>query len=453
MQSGFAQEQQQFLEQNPGLESVDLLLVDLNGIVRGKRAPISALSKLASGGLVFPRGTTLLDSLGRAAESLPWGVLDGDPDRPIAPVSGSLTPAPVRPTTDAQVLVYPRELDDSAWFACPRSVLQRQLDALSRVGLVATVAVELEFYLFEPGSGDALVAAKGRENWPVFSGPQTYNLLQVEDHNAFISSVLEACTVAGIPATSLLSEYGNGQFEINLAHLADPMRACDHAILMRRVVKTVADHQNKIATFMAKPRADDSGNGLHIHVSLHRQDGSAVFDGTTHAPGAALRHAIAGTLQTLPASMALLGPNANSWRRFNQGFYAPTEASWGLNHRQVALRVPMSDPTNLRLEHRVAGADANPYLAMAAVLAGVLYGLEQKEEPPEAVADGALLHPGEPLPLRWREALFALRDATAFSDRLGAEFVAAYVGMKLEEEMQFHAQVGQVDLDHYVRTL
>jgi len=167
MQSGFEHEYQQFLQQHPGIESVDLLLVDLNGIVRGKRAPISALSKLASGGLVFPRGTTLLDSLGRAAESLPWGVLDGDPDRPIAPVSGSLTPAPVRPTTDAQVLVYPRELDDSAWFACPRSVLQRQLDALSRVGLVATVAVELEFYLFEPGSGDALVAAKGRENWPV----------------------------------------------------------------------------------------------------------------------------------------------------------------------------------------------------------------------------------------------------------------------------------------------
>ncbi len=453
MNSEFSAQCDAYLHAHPDTETVDFLVVDLNGVCRGKRAPVGALSKLAQGEMVFPRGTTLLDTLGRAAETLPWGVVDGDPDRPVGPVLGSLSPAPGGSGREAQVLVFPQERDGSAWFACPRQVLQRQLDALERAGLVATVAVELEFYLFETRGDTSFEAAKGTSGMPPFSGPQTYNLDQLDDHREFLDDVLRACEASAVPATSVLSEYGNGQFEINLKHLSDPMLAADHAVLMRRIVKRVAARHGLLATFMAKPLAADSGNGLHVHLSLHKRDGSAVFGGTSEAPGEALQYAVSGLLQTLAPSMALLAPNANSWRRFDSGFYAPTTATWGINHRQVALRVPFSDDANLRIEHRVAGADANPYLVLAALLAGAQLGLDGSTLPPEPVADGARLTLGEPLPIRWREALLALAAASDFKARLGEAFVDAYVGMKREEEEVFHAQVSNIDIEHYIRTL
>ncbi|MEM9603386.1 MAG: glutamine synthetase family protein [Pseudomonadota bacterium] len=442
-----------FRDAHPSIQSVDTLLVDLNGILRGKRMPIAGLHKLGTEELCFPRGSTLLDTLGRAADSLPWGVLDGDPDRPVLPVLSSLSPDAVRHTTDAQILVYPVELDGTAWFACPRAVLQHQIDALAAQGWVATVAIELEFHVFERAVEDALRPAQADRTALPFTGPQTYNLTQLDDHRTLVEAIQGACARAHIPATSVLSEYGSGQFEINLKHQPDPMLACDHAVLLRRAVKAVTDDYGMLGTFMAKPRADDSGNGLHVHVSLHRDDGSPLFDGTATAPGPCLRHAVRGLLDTLPESMALLAPNANSWRRYSADFYAPTTANWGLNHRQVALRIPMSSPANLRVEHRVAGADANPYLVVAAVLAGMLHGLEQELEPMPPVEEGAAAQPGTDLPLRWREGLQSLKKGPVLGDRLGNAFVDAYCDMKLVEEEQYHMIVGDSDLQHYARTV
>lgn len=441
------------LERYPDVTSVDVLLVDLNGVLRGKRMPFAALDKLQSGDLVFPRGATLLDTVGRAGESLEWGVKDGDPDRPVKAVPGSLMPVAGRAETDAQVMVYPVELDGTPWFACPRTVLQRQLDALRERGLIATVAIELEFHVFDAACKSGLVPAQGRSDEMPFVGPQTYNLLQLDDHQHLVDAFQTACVTEQIPATSVLSEYGSGQFEINLKHLPDAMKACDHAVMLRRLVKNVAASHDRLATFMAKPVADDSGNGLHVHISLHDLEGTALFDGSTKAPGTPLRHAIAGLLDTLPASMALLAPNANSWRRFSADFYAPTTANWGVNHRQVALRIPMSSEANLRVEHRVAGADANPYLVVAAILAGVITGLENGNEPPPGVAESERVTPGTALPLRWRESLSALQRADDFRTRLGGDFVDAYVQMKSEEEEQYHSIVPESDLLHYLRTL
>ncbi|MEM6985967.1 MAG: glutamine synthetase family protein [Pseudomonadota bacterium] len=453
MPARFAPSLDEFVARHPGITSVDALMVDLNGVLRGKRMPIQALGKLDSGDLCFPRGATLLDTLGRAADSLPWGVLDGDPDRPVSAVATSLSPDPVRPDTDAQVLIYPVERDGAAWFACPRTVLQRQIDALSALGITATIALELEFHVFDAAIERGLQPATGSASSRQFVGPQTYNLLQLDDHRAMVDAIQSAAAASGIPTTSVLSEYGSGQFEINLKHVADPMLACDHAVLMRRAVKAVAAEHGALATFMAKPLETDSGNGMHVHVSLHRRDGSAVFEGNPDAPGEHMRHAIAGMIQTLPPSMAMLAPNANSWRRFRADFYAPVSANWGINHRQVALRIPMSSVENLRIEHRVAGADANPYLVVAAVLAGVLSGLESASEPPPATGDGEAVRAGQSLPLRWREALSALRASDAFCERIGRDFAGAYCAMKWVEEEQFHAQVGQNDLCHYVRTI
>ncbi|MFG1489662.1 glutamine synthetase, partial [Oceanospirillum sp. HFRX-1_2] len=206
---------------------------------------------------------------------------------------------------------------------------------------------------------------------------------------SFFGEVRSACVEQGIPADTIISELGPGQFEINLMHVADPALAGDHATLFKRLVKGVARKHDFGATFMAKPYADKSGNGFHVHFSLIDKDGNNVFDDGTDAGSDLLRHAIAGLMETMADSMLIFAPHLNSYRRFAAGAHAPTFASWGYENRTVALRVPESEPVARRIEHRVSGADANPYLVLASVLAGALYGIENKLQPPSPIEGDA----------------------------------------------------------------
>ena len=196
-----------------------------------------------------------------------------------------------------------------------------------------------------------------------------------------------------MPAGAIVSEYGAGQFEVNLHHVKDALAACDHAILLRRLVRGIARQQGLAATFMAKPFRDLDGSGMHVHFSLLDGSGRNVFGpappaATPDAYPDTLRHAVGGMLSMLPESLAIFAPNANSYRRFRPGFFVPIAPNWGPNHRQVALRIPTSDDANVRLEHRVAGADCNPYLAMAAILAAAHAGITRRIEPPPMIREG-----------------------------------------------------------------
>ena len=322
------------------------------------------------------------------------------------------------------------------------------------------VAVEYEFYLLEDTAGAVPKNRTGRAAGSTHrpEGPRAYSLEDLHDLEHFFGRISAVAEQQGVPAGALVSEYGAGQFEVNLHHVQDALAACDHAILLRRLVRGIAREERLAATFMAKPFRDMDGSGMHVHFSLLDRFGRNVFaprPAPSH-PDAypdTLRHAVGGMLAALPESLALFAPNANSYRRFRPGFFVPIAPNWGPNHRQVALRIPCSDEANVRLEHRVAGADCNPYLAMAAILAAAHDGISRKIEPPPMIREGAPVSASLATSPRWETALTAFDASALWPGYLGAEFCRVYGAARRFEAEAYHAEVPGLDYAWYLGTL
>jgi glutamine synthetase len=453
-------EARNFLAAWPDTRAIELLLPDLNGILRGKRIGRRELQSLWRDGITFPATGILLDSRGALIDGLSYGSDDGDPDHVCRPVSGSLVPVPWAATHPGQCLVALEYRDGRPFFADCRHVLAGVVNRFAELGLTPVVAVEFEFYLLDDSSGEVPRARQGRvpgtQRRP--AGPRVYSLEDLHDLDPLFAEITAACEAQRIPAGSIVSEYGAGQFEVNLHHVADAVAACDHAILLRRLIRGVARKHGLAATFMAKPFAEIDGSGMHVHLSLVDRDGRNVF--AQPSPGQAaggyghtLRHAVGGLLAAMPESLAIFAPNANSYRRIRPGCFAPIAPNWGVNHRHVAVRIPMSDDRNLRLEHRVAGADCNPYLAMAAILSGVHAGLTQQIEPPRMIAEGEVMKEEISLSPRWETALDAFDAGRLLPGYLGAEFCRVFSLARRHEAEAFHAQVSNLDYEWYLGTI
>ena len=231
----------------------------------------------------------------------------------------------------------------------------------------------------------------------------------------------------------MISEYGAGQFEVNLQHQDDVLRACDHAALLRRAVVGVSRSLGYNASFMSKPFADQSGNGMHVHVSLIDEDGNNVFQADTEEGDRLLAQAVAGLQATMAEAMAIFAPNLNVYRRFKPDEFVPVTTDWGDNNRSVAFRIPPSDAANRRIEHRVSGAEANPYLVVAAILAGLHHGLAQKLDPGDKHNGNAGAEVDQNLPLSLWQALESIRNATVLPNYLGAEYLQIYADVKRAE--------------------
>lgn len=432
-------------------ELLDVLLTDVNGILRGKRVPITHLKKLnpvSNTSMVLPRGTLFLDSFGFASEHVDYGVPDGDPDRPLLQVSD---PVPV-PWADkcTQVLTEIADENGHPWLMNPRRILQSIVNQYRPLGLQPVVAIELEFYLFRT-EGPALQAAQ-QNQLPAFIGPQTYNLDQIGDAQVFLTAVEQACRLQQIPITVMTSEYGRGQYEINLQHSADVLSACDQALLLKRIVRNVAMQQGLMATFMAKPLADDSGSGMHIHVSMQDDNGDNIFHSTGEQLNSTLLQAIAGSISLMPACIALFAQNTNAYKRFVANSFVPIVADWGLDHRAVAVRVPFDRGENTRIEHRVAGADSNPCLTVSAVLAGMLHGMTNKLPLPEPTVGSITSVDALSLPLRFREAVNEFSNSALMLEYFPADFIKQYAALKFDEEARCHAEITDTDHKRFVRT-
>jgi glutamine synthetase len=270
----------------------------------------------------------------------------------------------------------------------------------------------------------------------------------------FLATVHRFCKTQNVPAGAAMSEFSPGQFEINLQHVDDPLRACEHALLLKRIVKAAARQHGLDATFMAKPFQGIPGSGLHIHVSLLDGAGNNVFAGNSKdgAFSDTLRHAIGGLAKLMPQSMALFAPNANSYKRFQLGVFAPVDANWGFNHRAVSLRIPLSGPTNTRVEHRVSGADANPYLVTAALMAGLHHGITNQCEPGKMVKPREIIEEKVNLPIRWPLALEKFSQGEILPEYLGTRFCQIFTACRQEEEDRFHAEISNRDYEWYLRS-
>ncbi len=448
-----------FLKQHPDLTAIELLVPDMNGMLRGKRLQIEALAKLTGDGVRMPASHCILDSLGQNCEIFDYGSTDGDPDVASFGVAETLAIVPWAETPTAQILGELYNDDGTQFFADPRAVLKRAMQPLTDLGLTAVCAVELEFYLLDPKLGrdgrpkPARVPGLGTRPTNV----QVLSMAELDDFSAVLSDIETQAKAQGLPVDVTTSEYAPGQFEINLIHSADAVAACDQAVLYKRAVKAVAKRHGMIATFMAKPFAEFAGSGLHIHTSLIDAEGRNVFAGAFDEESGlnmdpTLKYAIGGLRETMPEAMAILAPNANSYRRFRSDSYAPINRAWGVNNRTVSMRIPHSDEKSIRVEHRASGADANPYLATAAILAGIHHGISNKLDPGPIEKGDAYQRAQGQLPLRWEPALNTFEEGQILRNYWGEQYHLAFAGAKRWEADLHHNIIPPHDFEWYMRS-
>jgi glutamine synthetase len=447
-------EANEFLAEHPEVQFVDLLISDMNGVVRGKRIDRASLLKVYEKGINLPASLFALDITGSTVESTGLGLDIGDADRVCKPIPGTLCMEPWQRRPTAQLLMTMHEMEGEPFFADPREVLRRVVQRFTDMGLTVCAAFELEFYLIDQEN------VNGRPQPPrsPISGkrPQAVQVYSIDDLDEYadcLQDILDGAHVQGIPADAIVKESAPAQFEANLNHVADPIKACDHAVLLKRLIKNTAYDHEMDTTFMAKPYPGQAGNGLHVHISLLDQEGRNIFASEDPRSNEALRHAIGGVLQTLPAAMAFLCPNVNSYRRFGSQFYVPNAPSWGLDNRTVALRVPTGNPEAVRIEQRVAGADANPYLLMASLLAGVHHGLTNRIEPGEPIEGNSYEQLEQSLPNNLRDALRALDDSEVLNQYISPEYIDIFVACKEAELAEFETTISDLEYNWYLHTV
>ena len=276
------------------------------------------------------------------------------------------------------------------------------------------------------------------------------SLDKLDEFDDVLGAIEQACGMQNIPTTSMISEYGAGQFEVNLQHQDDPLLAADHAALLRRAVQGVSRARGFDASFMSKPFAEQSGSGLHLHLSLIDDEGNNICDPRQPHGDRYLAQAVAGLQATMVEAMAIFAPNLNVYRRFKPDEFVPVTTDWGDNNRSVAFRIPPSDAANRRIEHRVSGAEANPYLVVAAVLAGIHYGLSAKLEPGGKHTGNAGAEVDSRLPLTLWQALAAIRDAEILPAYLGADYLQIYADVKQAEFQAFMADIHPREYEWYL---
>jgi glutamine synthetase len=438
-----------FLEQYPEIELFEVFMPDLNGKLRGKWIPRDNIGKVFNGSLKIPLSTQAFDIWGNDHED--FVMENGDADGICAAEERSLYPVPwlSRPTGQIMVSMRTPEGADSA--IDTRALLSRLQQRLQDHGYTAVMAAEMEFHLLSgiDHRGRPIHGQQTPEG-EVAAGGDTYGIDSMQTSAELMHAIRDAALAQELPVDTLIKESAPSQYEVNLYHRPDALLSADQGLMLQRVIRGVANAHGKKATFMAKPFADISGNGMHVHCSLLDSDGNNAFDDGTGAGTPFLRQAIAGCLATMAEFMLLLAPHANSYRRFTAGAHAPLSPTWGYENRTVALRVPADKPVATRIEHRVAGADASPYLVYAAILAGILHGLENELDCPEPLAGNAYDIPGPRLPSSWVDAHRAFSESEAAKTYLGTEFQRVYSLVKQQEIDRFATDISPFEYASYL---
>lgn len=433
-------EAKDFLAANPAVTWIDIFTYDLNGIARGKRFRRDDLVDVAKSGLMMPASAFVIDPRGNSVGETGRLWETGDPDVPARILSGTLAAVPINGATHAQAVMNLEtdgEMD-------ARAVLAGQVARMKTRGLTPVVAVELEFYVTRPGKDGAftLEPPAGMTNDPDAAG--TYEFGDMDAVQAFIDDIYRIAAAQNLPVDAVMQESGPAQFEINLKHRDDAVQAALDGLLLKRAVKAAARAHNLNATFMAKPHHEWCGSGMHVHLSLVDKAGANVFAGKPISP--LFRQAIGGLSTTMADFMAIWAQGANSYRRYVPKSYVSVAPQWGFNNRTVALRIPAGNGPATRIEHRVAGADANPYLVVAAILAGIEHGIATKADPgPHAEGDAEEIDAPVTLPTVWVNALEVFERSTVVREAFGPGFHDVYTRLKQTERANFERIVTSLD--------
>jgi glutamine synthetase len=404
----------------------------------------------------MPISALVLDITGQDVPETGLVFDEGDRDMLLWPVQGSLVRIPWMEEPTAQYLASVHDLDGTPHYADPRNALEAIVKRFqTELNMTPVGAVELEFFLMDRASAIAGEprAPKSLINEHRPQHFQAYYLQDLDDFAPFFKDLYAYCEAQGLPAKTLISEYAPGQMEIVLRHRADVLKACDEGIMLKRVIKATAEKHGMAATFMAKPYAQWTGSGMHVHVSLGDEQGNNLFAADDPMQNELLLHAIGGLKAAMAESMLIFAPNANSYRRFRRNSYAPVSASWGINNRTVSLRIPAGAANACHIEHRPSGADANPYLVMAAILAGMHYGITEKADPGNPVVGNGYEKRAKYIPGNWFDAIDAFWRASILKEYFGKPFVDTYCTVKEVEADRFYAEPTLRDFEWYLRVV
>ena len=415
-----------------GITEVECLVPDMSGVARGKIVPAHKFVSIAeTRGLRLPESIFVQTVTGDYPEEDVTSVANGDIT--LAPDPDTLRLVPWYDEPTACVISDCLYLDGKPVGMAPRQVLKRVLELYRGKGWQPVVAPELEFFLVKPNTDsdyplEPPIGRSGRAE----TGRPAYGVDAVNEFDPLFDQVYAVCDAQRLDVDTLSHEAGNAQMEVNFDH-GDALELADQAFLFKRLVRQVALRHSVYATFMAKPMQNEPGSAMHLHQNLvDAATGRNLFATESGADTDMFRWFIGGLRKFLPAAMLLFAPNVNSYRRLVPDFDAPINVHWGRDNRTVGLRVPESGAASRRVENRLAGADANPYLAIAGSLACGWLGIRQKIDPGGPV-DGSGYTRAHSLPRHLPDALEKLKAAKALRELLGEAFCEAYMAVKEAE--------------------
>lgn len=422
-------------------------ICDLNGILRGKRIAAAKMSSLLERGIRMPMSSIGVDIWGTDVAGTRLTMERGDLDGICLPTGRAMLSLG---WAGSDVPLLPLSMwkeDGSPYYADARHLLAAVLARWEARALRPVVATELEFYLLEPGGPPA----------PAVFGPGSteggfdhiYSLAELDTAGAFLDDVYRMAESCGIGLEAAIAEGSPRQFEFNLLHEADALKIADDTLFLKQIIRNAARRHGHVASFMARPHRDWAGSGMHVHFSALDARGANIFDDGGARGSDRMRHAVGGLLAGMREMTLAFVPHLNSYRRLIPGGLAPTTVAWGYENRTSALRIPAGAPAARRIEHRVAGADANPHVVLAAILASALHGIEERIAPP-APTDGNSHHRGgETIARDWREALDLFAGSAEAGRLLHPEFVAAFAACKQQEQDEFARRIGAFELATY----
>ena len=441
-----------FLGENPEIKTIRVAASDLNGQPRGKRIARRFAGKIMEEGTRFPFSVLNLDIWGEDIDDSPLVFDIGDPDGVLRPTERGFVPMPWLEAPTALLPLWMFHDDGRAFAGDPRHALAAVLERYKKLGLTPVVATELEFYIIDDKGAELRVprsprSGKRRQQAEILA------LRQLDAFDAFFTDLYAHCEDMDIPADSLISEAGPGQFEINMMHQNDALKAADDAWLFKLLVRGLARKYGFAASFMAKPYEDYAGNGMHMHFSVLDAAGQNIFDDGSARGSDKLRHAVAGCMNAMAGSMLVFAPHASSYDRLVPSAHAPTGIAWAYENRTTALRIPSGASSARRIEHRVAGGDINPYLLIAAILGAALNGIEDGSEPPAPITGNAYDKELTHLPANWGAAIEAFATSPEIARIFPKDLIKNFLATKRQEFHYMSELSPEEQMDLYLDTV
>ena len=438
-----------WLDDHPEVRTLRCGVADLNGQARGKRLPRHLSMKLETDGVRFPLSVLNLDMRGEDIVGSPLVFDTGDADGVMRPTGRGYVPMPWLDAPTALLPLWAFREDGTAFAGDPRHALANVLARYAERGLTPVVATEMEFYLVDDSEGQ-LQPPRSPRSGRRRAGAEILSMRALDAFDGFFNDLYAACEAMDIPAEAGTSEGGEGQFEINLRHVPDGLKAADDAWLFKMLVKGLARKHGIAASFMAKPYTDQAGNGLHTHFSVLDEDGNNVFANDTLGGSPLLQNAIAGCLTGINDLTLIFAPHHNSYERLIPGAHAPTSICWAYENRTAMIRVPGGNPAARRIEHRLAGGDVNPYLLLAAVLGSALIGIEDALEPAPAITGNAYAQDLPQVPTQWQDAINTF-EHSALARRIFDPLLIDNMVRTKRQEMAHFADMDRDDMvAHYL---